>query len=549
MNLHAAIGCVALLAVSAAAQSPGELLLDAATRGALKDVQSALMKGADVNTRDQAGRTSLLIAMQGSASEYRVIGANEPIARLLVDRGASINIQDNEGWSPLLKLLDQWADQPALVKFLIDHGANVNAQLKDGRTPLMVAARLGRQDRVSLLLDKGALVNARDAQGITALMVAITCMWDKDNQVVTLLLNHGANLDAVDSQGRSAVDYAARIGHLERVILLLSKGAKVKDRDQVLHLTRNVALFDAGVNGDLERTQAMLAQGADPDYLGPEGESSLMAAIQNDRSPKLVALLLDQKAKVNIAGRDGSTALMLAADRFNAEIVKLLLDHGADVKARDKDGNTALLRAANSRRSWDEKQEALIPALLEKGAEVNVQNTRGVTPLMLTAREGNSALLDLLKRGAEVDARDREGNTALLYASLYFVRWEQRRAGEALLDAGANANAVNQDGETPLLRAARQFEVEGVQLLLDHKADINVQDRNGQTPLMRAIDGPKDFDNTNHIVYSPKVAAFLVERKADMNARDLQGNTALKLARKQGYAEMVELLAKHGAPE
>jgi ankyrin repeat protein len=186
-------------------------------RGALEDVQSALRKGADVNARDPMGRTALLIAMQGSASEYRVIGANEPLARMVLQRGAAINAQDNEGWSPLLKLLDQWADQPALVKSLIDHGANVNAQMKDGRTPLMVAARLGRLDRVSLLLDRGARVNTPASDGKTALMVAITCMWDKDNQVVVLLLNRGANLDAVDSQGRSAVDYPARTGLLERV--------------------------------------------------------------------------------------------------------------------------------------------------------------------------------------------------------------------------------------------------------------------------------------------------------------------------------------------
>ncbi len=552
MNLRAPIGIscgVVLLAVSATGQSPGDQLLDAATRGAFQDVQSALLKGADVNTRDKTGQTPLLIALQGSASEYRIIGANEPIVRLLMEHGAAVNVQDNQGWSPLLKLLDQWADQPALVKFLIDRGANVNAQMKDGRTPLMVAARLGREDRVSILLDKGALMNARDANGKTALMVAITCMWDKENQVVALLLKHGANMDAVDSDGNRAVDYAARMGLLDRVNLLLSKGAKVKDRDQVLHLARNVALLDAGVNGNLEQARTMLAEGADADYLGPEGQSSLLAAIQNDRSPALVALLLDQKAQVNIAGRDGSTALMLAGDRFKAETVQVLLDHGADVKARDKDGNTPLIRAANSRRSWDEKQEALIPSLLTKGAAVNVHNASGETPLMLTAREGNSALLDLLKRGAEVDARDGEGNTALLYATLYFVRWEQRRAGEALLDAGADPNAVNNTGETPLLRAARQFEVEGVQLLLDHKANINVRDKQGQTPLMRAIDGPKDFDNTNHVVYSPKIATFLVERGADLDIRDVQGNTALKLARRRGYVEMVELLQKHGATE
>jgi len=543
------LGAALFLALYATAQTPGDLLLEAATRGDLKDVELALMKGADVNARDKMGRTGLLIAMQGSASEYRVIGANEPIARLLLERGASINVQDNEGWSPLLKLLDQWADQPELVKFLIDRGANVNAQMKNGRTPLMVAARLGREDRIRILLDKSAQVNVSDAGGKTALMEAITCRWDSDNRALALLLQHSVNLDAVDTEGRSAVDYAARAGLLERAELLLAKGAMVKNRDQVLHLARNVALMDAAESGAVDRVKSMLASGADPDYLGPEGQTSLMAAVQNERNPELVGILLDKKASVNLADRDGSTALMLAADKFNAATVKILLDHGADVKPRDKDGNTALIRAAKSPRSWDEKQEALIPYLLEKGADVNVHSAKGETPLMFTAQEGNSALLDLLKKGAEVDARDADGNTALLYATTEFVRWEQRRAGEALIEAGADPNAVNNAGETPLLRAARQYETEGVQILLDHKANINAKDSKGQTALMRAIDGPKDFDNTNHLVHSPKIAALLVDRGADLNIKDAQGNTALKLAQMRGYGEMVELLRKHGAAD
>ena len=78
-----------------------------------------LDKGADVSARDKAGRTPLLLAMEGSASEYKVIGADESMARLLVKRGASVNARDNEGWSPLLRVLNLWADQPGLIEFLL----------------------------------------------------------------------------------------------------------------------------------------------------------------------------------------------------------------------------------------------------------------------------------------------------------------------------------------------------------------------------------------------------------------------------------------------
>ena len=71
-----------------AEENPGARLLDAAARGELQNVRAAIAAGAPVDTRDESGRTALLIALQGSASEYRVIGANEPIARFLVERGA-----------------------------------------------------------------------------------------------------------------------------------------------------------------------------------------------------------------------------------------------------------------------------------------------------------------------------------------------------------------------------------------------------------------------------------------------------------------------------
>ncbi len=291
----------------------------------------------------------------------------------------------------------------------------------------------------------------------------------------------------------------------------------------------------------------MLAQGADPNIRSPEGATAMMLAIVNDANPETIALMLDKGAAVNVEDRDKNTPLLYAGDRFKAATVKLLLDHGANVNVRDKENNTPLLRAAASRRSWDEKEEALIPSLLEKGADPNAHNSSNVTALMLTAQEGNSAILDLLERKADVNARDAEGNTALLYAARFFVRWEQRKAGEALLQAGAEPNVTNKAGETPLMLASRQYEVEGPKLLLNKGARINAVDQRGRTALMYAIDGPKDFDNTNHLVYSPKIVQFLIDQGADLNIRDKQGVTALQLATQRGHADAINLLRQHGA--
>jgi len=514
-------------------------------------VANALLdKGADVSARDHAGRTALLLAMEGSASEYRVVGADESMARLLVKRGASVNARDNAGWSPLLKVLNLWADQPALIEFLLDDGADVNAKLKDGRTGLTLAARLGKDDRLPLLMAKGANVNARDNAGVTALMVAAAVQWDEQSiNMMKLLAEKGADLNAKDDQGRTAADRASREGYLERAKFLIDSGTKIADLTAFWQGARNRALLRAIEGGSIETAKALLEQGADPNLLNDKGQTLLMIASDNEYSADKAILLVEHGASANLAGAGSETALMVAADRYQPETVKALLDHGADPNAVDRNGNTVLMRAAASKFSWQEERKPLIHLLLEKGAGPRLKNMRGITALMLMAREGNPALGLLLETGVEVDARDDEGNTALLHAARFFIRGWQRRNGWALLEKGADVNAANRKGETALILAATQYEADAAQLLLQKNANLNRKTKRGRTALMQSIDGPKEFDNQKHGVYSPRIANLLIAAGADVNVRDAQGNTALKLAVRRGYADMAAALRKAGAKE
>jgi ankyrin repeat protein len=252
---------------------------------------------------------------------------------------------------------------------------------------------------------------------------------------------------------------------------------------------------------------------------------------------------------VNLAGSDKDTALMIAADQYQAEIVKALLDHGADPNASDRQGNTVLMRAAASKRSYQEERHPLIHLLLAAGADPRRKNLHGVTALMLLAGDGNPALPLLLEKEIEVDARDADGNTALLYAARHFASGLQRSDGWALLQKGADVNAANQQGETALTLAATQYVLDAAQLLLLRGANVNARTRRGRTALMQSIDAPKDFDNDKHVVYSPEIAKLLIAAGADVNARDAGGKTALMLATERGYSDMAADLKKAGAKE
>jgi ankyrin repeat protein len=506
-------------------------------------------KGADVNARGKGGETALLMAIWGVASEHGVVGADESMARLLSARGADVNAQDNGGWSPLLKAVSLWADQPVLIQFLLAQGANVNARLKDGRTALMLAIRLGKGDRLPVLLSHGAEVNAQDNDGATALMFAGGLEWDLQGaNVLKLLVAHGADVNIRDKRGKTAADRAAEDGYLDGAKFLMDSGAKIADRAAFIASARNHNLLRAISKGSIETAKAMLDQGASPDFRDEQGQTSLMLAARAEYKPDgKVELLLARGAAVNLADKDGNTALMIAADQYEPARVKALLDAGADPNAVDKDGNTVLMRAASAKHSFDEDRKPLIHLLLEKNVDVNRKNSHGVTALMMMAWEGSPAVPPMLEHGAAVDARDEEGNTALMYAARYFASSLNQRAGWALIENGANVNAANRRGETALILASTQYEAEAAQLLIEKGANVNAKTKMGRTALMQAIDGPQDFDNTNHVVHSPKIAKLLIDFGADVNTQDEAGNTALKLAMRRGYGDMVELLRKAGA--
>ncbi len=509
-----------------------------------------LDKGAEVDARDSTGRTALLIAVDGSASEYRVIGADLSMARLLLARGADINAGDNLGWTPLLNVLNLWADQPDVLEFLLAKGANLNARLKDGRTGLMLAAHLGKDDRVRLLIAKGADVNARDNNGTTALMTAALIRWDdRSKSIIEILTAKGANVNATDNQQRTAADLAAHAGYLDRAKLLIDSGTKIADMDVFMKGARDYALWRAVADGNLKTAQTLLEQQANPDFRDDTGQTLLTIAAGEEYSAARAILLLEHGASANLAATNGDTPLMVAADRYQAEIVKVLLDHGANPNAVDRDGNTVLMRASASKHSWEEERKPLIPSLLAKGADPARKNSHGVTALMLMALNGNPALTLLLEKSIDVDGRDEEGNTALLYASKFFIRSWPLRNGWALLKKDANPNAANRRGETALMLASTQFEVAAAQILLEKGADVNAKTTTGRTALMQAIDGPKEFDNEMHIVYSPKIAKLLIAAGADVNARDADGNTALTIAERRGYDKMAAALKRAGAKQ
>ncbi len=240
-----------------------------------------------------------------------------------------------------------------------------------------------------------------------------------------------------------------------------------------------LSLHEAAARGDVTALdQAFEKLKADPNATIQGGESwqsgmtPLMSAAYSGKRDA-VARVLKAGGKADLRSKDGKTALFFAAGWADAATVKTLLDAGARIDARTDDGLTAAMIAAARG-----KAETL-KALTDAGANVAFVNKWGETALIMAARTGDIEKVKiLLTAGAQPDSRDNTGASALWVAcstgaSLDVVK--------ALLDAKADVKLADNDGVTPLMRAADRGDLELVKVLVAAGTPKDAKDHRGWT--------------------------------------------------------------------
>jgi len=195
-----------------------------------------------------------------------------------------------------------------------------------------------------------------------------------------------------------------------------------------------------------------------------------------------VRFLIWKGADVNAkSNSNGYTPLHLAIEKGDSSLAALLLDEGADHLAQDAKGMTAWAFAIYH------GDENVVNALVEGGANVNEsasETTDPTTPLMLATEYGKENIVELLiKHGAQIDSTDRNGNTALINATKYpnGIAIVNR-----LLRIGANVNASNCDGVTPLMVGVKSGSEEMVRTILDNRPNLEARANDGDTALLIA---------------------------------------------------------------
>jgi uncharacterized protein len=437
-------------------------LIDAVRARNVERVRALLAERVNVNATQGDGATAL---------HWAVHLDDASLVDTLIRAGARADVADDTGATPLyLACTNRNADA---VSRLLTAGANPNAALLSGETVLMTCARAGNAMAVRALLSRGAVVNGSEStHDQTALMWAAA---QSHPQVVQALLERGADVAARSRQYTHTVtsEVTQRAGR-ETLNYTVPRGGMT-------------ALLFAARSGDADSVRLLVAAGADVNDALPDGSSALIVAAHSGHRQAAIALLVTG-ADPN-ADRVGYTALHAAVLRSDVELVKALLARGGNPNApitkgtpvrrnsQDFELPKTLIGATPYALAAKFLEPAIMQALAAGGADTRRPMHDGATPLMAAAGMGIVAPAQDEKRGT-----DRRG-LAIIDGGVVEPETQVLDTVITALTLGSDLEAVNPSGETALHIASAQGYETVVRALAERGANLNARNVRGQTPL------------------------------------------------------------------
>ncbi|MCR5621461.1 MAG: ankyrin repeat domain-containing protein [Treponema sp.] len=270
----------------------------------------------DVNAKDAAGRTALMRAA--------VNNNTEDVRKLLSTSGVDLESRDFAGRTSLMLAINSKSYD--IARLLLESGADVNASDDRERTALFAVAERGNASFFKLLISSGADMQKKDKQGFTVLEVAAN---SNSSEVIEYLLKNGS---FSNQEKTSAIWYAARHGFVDSIDVMIRLSGNPK-------FVSSLALVAACIKDKFNIVHLCMDYDCNVDEKAFFDMTALMVACCCNAN-KSTRLLISYKANVNATDEDGLTALMYAAKNHNRELIEILLNNGADGNIKDSFGNT-----------------------------------------------------------------------------------------------------------------------------------------------------------------------------------------------------------------
>lgn len=398
---------------------------------------------------------------------------------------------------------------------------DINARDLDGNTVLHLAAEIDDAELVSYFIFKGAATGIKNQRGETALHVAIN---NNSFEAAKILCEIEDALFDRDGSGTTALDLGLQTDDSYYDIFINKKlGEKTDDNGQTM-----VHYFVK--EKKLRAIKAAIKNGVPISIKDADGNTPLdlaFANIDDESSVEIAAELIFGGAEevdtdfayfqdaitarnVNMRFDDGQTPLHLASIMGHNAIAKYLLENNAETSVQDSSGATPLHEAVRY------GNIEIARALLSAGANVNAKDNLGKTPIMLILPKDKIKDIYslLIKYRADLLQKDMYGDSILHTATMMNVDSEIL---SVLTSNGADVNARNKEGVTPLSIAVQRGDIKTVKLLTSAGADIHTKDTNNKSPLEWAFEGSNEMFEA-------------IVNGSNVNSQDSEGNTPLHLA-------------------
>lgn len=366
------------------------------------------------------------VQLTGNQSDFLKIvvaaagrGDIETVRQLVDDNPAWVHTVGSHGRTMLWEAA--YRGKLEMVEFLLERGANINLpgchhiEHRFEITPYCAARVKGRDAVADYLRQQGAIIDIHTAAYLGD-YDAVQSHLDNDPslinsgylQAVMLPAGQPHTFEHRNTAWATPLCYAIMGGNIAIVELLILRGATIEPYSE--------RFLDYAVSEDrVAVTKLLLENGADPSkaprILDDNSEISkllksygvpskdinaqnhmgwppLVYACRGDNGehPEDIQRLLALGADIDIRNYKGKTGLHCAAKAGFLKVIKLLLEKGATIDATDNNGETPLFEAIRSTIKSGEKQRMALETLLAKGADPNVKNRKGLTPLQVAKR-------------------------------------------------------------------------------------------------------------------------------------------------------------------